>query len=69
MKLHYYPEIDSLYIEFRAYPSVESKEIAEGWVADYDEHGRVVGLDVQIASMQVDLSSIETVNLPRPVSA
>jgi uncharacterized protein YuzE len=60
MKLHYYPETDSLYIDFRAYPSVGSKEIAEGWVADYDEHGRVVGLD---------LSSIETVNLPRPVSA
>jgi uncharacterized protein YuzE len=30
MKLHYYPETDSLYIELRSEPGAETREIAEG---------------------------------------
>ena len=30
MKLHYYPETDSLYIELRNTPSVETREIEIG---------------------------------------
>ena len=30
MKLHYYPETDSLYIELAARPGVEAREIADG---------------------------------------
>jgi uncharacterized protein YuzE len=69
MKLHYYPDTDSLYLDFQTSPSIDSKVIAEGWVADYDEHGRVVGMDIQHASTQVDLSMIETENLPVQIRA
>ena len=34
MKLHYYPETDSLYIELRAEPGVDTREIAEGLIVD-----------------------------------
>ena len=37
MKLHYYPETDSLYIELRAGPGVETREVAPGLNADLDE--------------------------------
>src|SRR5437867_9654144 len=46
MKAHYYPETDSVYIDLQDRPSVDSREIAPGVVADFDEAGDLVGLDV-----------------------
>jgi uncharacterized protein YuzE len=69
MKLHYYPETDSLYIDLASAPGAESREISENLVVDYDESGNVVGLDIQHASQQLDLSKIETQHLPLPMSA
>jgi uncharacterized protein YuzE len=69
MKLHYYPETDSLYIDLVDSPSVDSKEVSEGLVADYDSSGHIVGLDIQHASELLDLSKVETEHLPLPVSA
>jgi uncharacterized protein YuzE len=64
MKLHYYPETDSLYIELRALPGVEAKEVASGVVIDLDANGDVVGFDIDRASRRFDLSTLETVALP-----
>lgn len=64
MKIHYYPETDSLYIELRAEPGVQTREIAEGVIADLDAEGGVVGLDIDTASTRLDLSTLETVALP-----
>ncbi len=64
MKLHYYPETDSLYIEFRADPGVETREVAPGLNADLDAAGEVVGFDIDGASSKLDLSTLETVALP-----
>jgi uncharacterized protein YuzE len=64
MKLHYYPETDSLYIELQPVPGVETREIADGLIADLDARGAVVGLDIQDASVQMDLTTLETVALP-----
>jgi uncharacterized protein YuzE len=64
MKLHYYAETDSLYIELRAGPGVEVREIVEGLNADLDANGRVVGLDIDHASTKLDLSTLETIALP-----
>jgi uncharacterized protein YuzE len=64
MRLHYYAETDSLYIDLAAAPSSDSQEISEGLVADYDDHGRIVGLDIQHASERLDLSTLEAFDLP-----
>jgi len=64
MKLHYYEETDSLYIDLSASPSVDSREISDDLVVDYGEDGRIVGLDIQHASKSLDLSKIETEHLP-----
>ena len=50
MKLHYYPETDSLYIELKAGPGVETREVAEGLLVDLDAQGQVVGFDIDGAS-------------------
>jgi uncharacterized protein YuzE len=64
MKLHYYPETDSLYIELRAESGVETREIAPGLNIDLDSEGGVVGLDIDHASKKLDLTSLETIALP-----
>ncbi len=64
MKLHYYAETDSLYIELRAGSGVEVREIAEGLNADLDANGHVIGLDIDHASKMLDLSTLETIALP-----
>jgi uncharacterized protein YuzE len=64
MKLHYYPETDSLYIELKDAPSAETREIADGLNVDFDEAGNVVGLDIDGASEKLDLKSLEATDLP-----
>ena len=66
MKLHYYPETDSLYIDLNSKPGVDSREIVDGLVADLDAAGNVVGLDIQHASEKLDLQTVEAVSLPAP---
>ena len=53
MKLNYHPETDSLYIDLSERPSVESREISEGVVLDYDAKGNLVGIDIDNASSKV----------------
>ena len=64
MKLHYYPDTDSLYIELRSEPGAEVREVADGLNVDIDAAGNVVGFDIDHASQRLDLSTLETVALP-----
>jgi uncharacterized protein YuzE len=64
MKLHYYKDTDSLYIDLSSRVSANSEEISDGLVVDYDEAGSIVGIDIQHASQRIDLSSVETTHLP-----
>jgi uncharacterized protein YuzE len=64
MKLHYYPETDSLYIELSDAPGAETREIVDGLVVDLDAKGNVVGFDIDNASTKLDLSRVETIALP-----
>ncbi len=64
MKLKYYPETDSLYIDLSEKPSVDSQEIAEGVVVDFDEEGNIVGIDIDNASKKIALKSLTIIKLP-----
>jgi uncharacterized protein YuzE len=64
MKLSYYPDTDSLYIDLLEKPSVESREISEGVVLDYDEAGNIVGIDIDNASQKVALKELTLSKLP-----
>ena len=64
MKLNYYSDTDSLYIDLSEQPSVESREISEGIVLDYDATGNLVGIDIDNASRKVDLKKLTLNNLP-----
>ncbi len=64
MKLNYYPETDSLYIDMSEKPSVDSKVISDGVVLDYDKDGQLVGIDLDNASRIVDLKQLVLNRLP-----
>ena len=64
MKLHYYPETDSLYVELKARPGAETIEVTDGLNVDLDADGEVVGFDIDQASQRLDLSTLETEALP-----
>ena len=67
MKVNYYPETDSLYIDLSEQPSVENREISEGVVLDYDASGHLVGIDIDNASSKVDLHRFVVSKIPVPV--
>lgn len=67
MKLTYYPETDSLYIDLSEQPSVDSQEISAGIVLDYDASGNLVGIDIDNASTKVQLKELTLSKLPTEV--
>ena len=67
MILNYYPETDSLYINLSEQPSVESQEISEGILLDYDANGRLVGIDIDNASNKVDMKKLILSRFPSKV--
>ena len=69
MKLNYYPETDSLYIDLSEKPSIDSKEISEGIVLDYDADGNLVGIDIDNASKKVHLKELTLSKLPADIHA
>ncbi len=67
MRINYYPETDSLYIDLSAKPSVDSREVSEGVVLDYDASGNLVGIDIDEASTKLEMRELILSNLPAKV--
>lgn len=64
MKIAYYPDTDSLYIDRSAAASAESREVAPGVVIDYDDAGNVTGIDIDHASQKLNLHELILSKLP-----
>ena len=67
MKLKYYKDTDSLYIDLSGNLSSESKEVSDGIVLDYDDKGNLVGIDIDNASAKVALEKLVLSSLPGTV--
>ncbi len=67
MKLNYYPDTDSLYIDLSSKTSVDSREISPGVVLDYDGRGDLVGIDIDNASKKLDLHDLTINHVPAEV--
>ena len=67
MELNYYPETDSLYINLSEQPSVESQEISEGILLDYDAEGRLVSIDIDNASNKVEMEKLILSKIPSKI--
>ena len=64
MKLHYYADTDSLYVELKPSPGTETREVSDGLNVDLDAAGDVVGFDIDNVSTGLDLSTLEVNALP-----
>ena len=64
MKIEYFPETDSLYIELADRPGADTREIEEGIVLDVDDQGHAVGIDIDQASKHLSLNKLNFSRLP-----
>jgi uncharacterized protein YuzE len=64
MKIAYYPDTDSMYIDLSAKKSAESVEVSSGIVLDYDSEGNLVGIDIDNASRKMDLKELVLSKIP-----
>jgi len=64
MKISYDKATDSLYIHLADRPSVDSDEVNDGVVLDFDANGALVGIDVQHASERADINNLSVSKLP-----
>ena len=64
MIFQYFSDSDMLYIKLGANTSAESEEVAPGVVLDFDDHGKIVGIEIEDAASCVDLSRLQILSLP-----
>ena len=55
MKVQYFQDTDTLYIEFKAAEVAESKDLDENTVLDLDQGGNICGITVEHASQRADI--------------
>lgn len=58
MKVSYFQETDTLYIEFRESDIAESKDLDENTILDVDERGNVCAITFEHASQRTDVSHL-----------
>jgi uncharacterized protein YuzE len=64
MRIEYFPDTDSLYIELAPRPGADVREIDDGIVIDLDTDGHAVGIDIDQASKHLDLSTLDLRRVP-----
>jgi|GEM_PF-330740 len=58
MKLNYYSDTDTLYIDLAERPGVDAEEVSPDVVLDRDADGRIVGIEIERASEKADLTNV-----------
>lgn len=64
MKIEYFPDTDSMYIDLSERSSVDSVEVSEGVVIDYDSVGNIVGIDIDQAQKKLNLKELSLEKIP-----
>jgi uncharacterized protein YuzE len=55
MKIRYYQDTDTLYIEFRAAEVAETRDLDENTLLDLDTSGNICAITVEHASLRADI--------------
>jgi uncharacterized protein YuzE len=58
MKIRYSPDVDAIYITLKEADVSESDEISNDVIADYDENGNIVGIEILWVSEKADLDQL-----------
>lgn len=68
MKIEYFQESDMLYIELSEKKSKHQKEIMKDFVIDIDETGNLIGIEIEHASLHVDVKQLISKNIKEVLS-
>ena len=55
MKIQYFQDTDTLYIEFKAADVAETRDLDENTLLDVDRDGNICGITVEHASKRADI--------------
>ena len=55
MKIQYFQDTDTLYIEFKQTPVAETRDLDENTLLDVDRDGNICGITVEHASKRTDI--------------
>ena len=58
MKMSYFDDTDTLYIEFREDKVVETKDLDENTILDLDASGNIISITVEHASNRTDVHQL-----------
>ena len=58
MKMSYFQDTDTLYIEFKESNVVEIKELDENTIMDLDSNGNIISITVEHASKRTDINQL-----------
>lgn len=59
MKIKYFPDTDTLYIELRVAEVAETQDLDENTLVDLDLSGQIVGFTIEHAKQRANLPHIE----------
>jgi uncharacterized protein YuzE len=71
MKITYFQDTDTLYLEFNNNPIVETQEINENTLVDLDKNGNICAITLEQARILTDLNafSLESIVAPQLASS
>ena len=55
MKINYFEDTDTAFIEFTAQPIAETRELCENIYIDLDEHGNLVSMKIEHAEQSANI--------------
>ena len=58
MKMSYFEDTDTLYIEFKQDESAQTKELDENTILDTDKEGNVLAITLEHASSRTDVNQL-----------
>jgi len=58
MKMSYFDDTDTLYIEFKQSDVAETKDLDESTLLDIDSDGQIIAITVEHASERTDISKL-----------
>ncbi|NOX54608.1 MAG: DUF2283 domain-containing protein [Planctomycetes bacterium] len=64
MKIKYFQDTDTLYIEFRAVDVIETKELDENTLVDLDREGEICAITIEHATERAGIPSFSYEQIP-----
>ncbi|PYS61414.1 MAG: hypothetical protein DMF76_11115 [Acidobacteria bacterium] len=64
MKVQYFQDTDTLYIEFKAAGIAQSKDLDENIILDLDRDGNIFGITLEHASQRADIPRFSYEQIP-----